>query len=141
MVRERDIIQDVFAPHLNTALSFPTSHGDVKCPLSLQSKPVVAPTMRSLLLVMPNMGLLIRGGRPHVLPCIPTAAFSDIVYWSPGLYLLPPIFLMDVEKRKEGKKNPEAQKYILEAHRKFICKILDRAEHEIRWNEGSLRLF
>jgi hypothetical protein len=71
----------------------------------------------------------------------PTAAFSDIVYWSPGLYLVPPIFLMDVEKREESKENPEAQKYILEAHWKFICKILDRAEHEIRWNGGSLRLF
>jgi hypothetical protein len=48
---------------------------------------------------------------------------------------------MDAEKREESKENPKAQKYILEAHWKLICKVLDRAEHEIRWNGGSHRLF
>jgi hypothetical protein len=63
---------------------------------------------------------------------------------SPGPYLLPPIFLTDAKKREESKENPRAQKYILEVHWKFICKVLDRAlraEHAMRWNGGAHRLF
>ena len=48
---------------------------------------------------------------------------------------------MDAEKREESKENPRAQKYILEVHWKFICKVLDRAEHEILWNGGAHRLY
>lgn len=48
---------------------------------------------------------------------------------------------MNAEKREESKENPRAQKYILEVHWKFICKVLDRAEHEILWNGGAHRLY